>query len=54
MDNTVKLLLYGFYVSLFAASISMIIVMYMQLDKIYNYANNHTAIKSVLEESLIE
>ena len=54
MDNAVKMLMVGFYTSLFAASISIIILMYMQLNNLYNYADNHVEVKSVLEESLIE
>lgn len=54
MENAVKLLLVGFYVSLFAASISVIIFMHIQLDKLYEYVDNHITVKSVLEDSLIE
>lgn len=54
MENTVKLLLLGFYASLFAASISVIMFMYIQVNKLYEYVDNRVAVKSVLEESLIE
>jgi hypothetical protein len=54
MENSTKILLIGFYAILFASSISMIIYMSAGLEELYNYADNHIAVKSVLEESLIE
>ena len=54
MENSVKMLMIGFCVSLFAASISMIMYMYTQLDNLYNYSDNHIEARSILEESLIE
>ena len=54
MDNTVKVLVLGFYASLFAASISMIIYLYTQVETLYDSAKGYITAKSVLEESLIE
>ena len=54
MDNTVKLLMIGFYASLFAASILMIIIMYTKLERLYEVVDNHNTARSVLEECLIE
>ena len=54
MENTIKLLTLGFYASLFAASISLIIYMYTQIETLQDYIDNHIVTKSVLEERLIE
>lgn len=54
MENTQKILMVGFYASLFATSISVIIFMYTQIVRLQEYIDNHTAVKSVLEERLIE
>jgi hypothetical protein len=53
MENASKVLVIGFYAWIFAMSIATIILMYRQVDGLYENVNNHVSIKSVLEEDVI-
>ena len=54
MENASKVLIVGFYAWVFAMSIGVIILMYSQVNELYENVNDHVIVKSVLEEDVIE
>ena len=54
MENASKVLMLGFYTIIFAMSISIIIVMYRQVNELYENVVEHIAVKCVIEEDMFE
>ena len=54
MENASKVLIVGFYAWVFAMSIAVIILMYEQVNELYENVKDHVVVKNVLEEDVIE
>ena len=54
MENASKVMMISFYAWVFAMSIAVIILMYRQVNTLYENVDKHVMIKSVLEEDIIE
>lgn len=52
MENASKVLMLGFYAIVFAMSLSIIIVLYKQVDELYKNVAEHVSVKSIIEEDL--
>ena len=54
MENASKVLIVGFYAWIFAMSIGGIILMYRNVNDLYENVKEHVIVRSVLEEDVIE
>lgn len=54
MEHAQKVLMLGFYVWMFAMSLTVIILMYRQVDSLYNETKSYVSVRSVLEEDVLE
>lgn len=54
MENASKVLIVGFCAWVFAMSIAVIILMYEQVNELYENVKDHVVVKNVLEEDVIE
>ena len=53
MEHALEVLMLAFGALVFALSISLMMLMYNQVDELYSYTKNHENIKNVLESDVL-